>query len=800
VRFTIFILGILSVIHTNAQVVVSGKIIDSKTAESVPFAAVLLKNNTDTTKLYSTQSDENGAFTLTNIPKGFYRIMARSVGYQSYISRVTIASSNINLGEIKLSTAAIALKDVEVITEKPFIQIQGDKQVINVEKNMLTTGGTAQDVLKTLPSISVDMDGAVSFRGNTSVQIWIDGKPAVGGGSMAQLLQQLPASNISKVEMITNPSAKYDAEGTGGIINIVTKTPEGKSFGGYVDASWLVYNKTNLGAGIQGKKGKWAYNLNYTFRYDPRGQYGSGVRKSTFNDIYSESRYFTGEYRTRMSHGVRGGLEYIASEKSRWLLSFSVTPNRSDTYESQSTTQTDAIGDTTLLLYRITDELSRNIFANGSLSWRKKMANKLSLSTDLQYSGSFRDDNTQYRNRTSLGSYFGSDEERNLNNSSEQNFIYNLDFTKEFRKNETIEFGVRTATMYIGGQNNYSQFEDSLIDFSLDSNRSNNFNYLQEVAAGYFMYKQTIKKFNYGFGLRAEYTIVRGNELSRNLSVTQNYFNLFPSGSITYSIGKNQQINGSYSLRINRPRMRQLLPVGDYGDVQNVQQGNIALKPEIIHSLEANYNITFLKQYFSAGIFYKHILNSIAWKREFINEEISRNTFVNADANKNLGFEVIMKNQFFKIWEITSSYNASYIDISQTEEKSTIRNTGWRHILKTMTNVTFWKETGLQASYNYYSPNVTLQGSFHGFMTLDAGLRKMFLNKQLSVAFNVNDILNTQQFYGIGSGENFEQNFLRKRETRTYVLSLNYKFGVQDRKSRRERGGMDDSGGMEMDF
>jgi hypothetical protein len=207
-----------------------------------------------------------------------------------------------------------------------------------------------------------------------------------------------------------------------------------------------------------------------------------------------------------------------------------------------------------------------------------------------------------------------------------------------------------------------------------------------------------------------------------------------------------------------------------------------------------------LKQYFSAGIFYKHILNSIAWKREFINEEISKNTFVNADVSKNLGFEIIMKNQFFKIWEITSSYNAAYIDIAQTEGKTIIRNTGWRHILKTMTNVTFWKETSLQASYNYYSPNITLQGSFHGFMTLDAGIRKMLLNKQLLVAFNVNDILNTQQFYGIGRGENFEQNFLRKRETRTYTISLNYKFGLQERKSRRDRGGMEDGGGMDMDF
>jgi outer membrane receptor protein involved in Fe transport len=482
------------------------------------------------------------------------------------------------------------------------------------------------------------------------------------------------------------------------------------------------------------------------------------------------------------------------------LLSFSVTPNRSDTYESQSTTQTEAFGDTTLLLYRITDDLSKNIFANGSLSWRKNMANKFSLSTDIQYSGSFQDDNTRYINRTTLGSYFGSDEERNLNQGSEQNFIYNLDFTKEFRKKETVEFGVRTATMLVGGQNNYEQFEDAAMAFQTDSNRTNNFNYLQEVAAGYFMYKQSIKKFNYGFGLRAEYTIVRGNELSRNISVEQNYFNLFPSGSITYTIGKNQQLNGSYSLRINRPRMRQLLPVGDYGDVQNIRQGNIGLKPEIIHSVEGNYNITFLKQYFSAGIFYKHILNSIAWKREFINEEISKNTFVNADVSKNLGFEIIMKNQFFKIWEITSSYNAAYIDIAQTEGKTIIRNTGWRHILKTMTNVTFWKETSLQASYNYYSPNITLQGSFHGFMTLDAGIRKMLLNKQLLVAFNVNDILNTQQFYGIGRGENFEQNFLRKRETRTYTISLNYKFGLQERKSRRDRGGMEDGGGMDMDF
>ncbi len=787
--------------YSNGQATVSGKIIDAQNQnEAVPFAAVLLKNNTDTTKLFNTQSDENGFFQLKSIPNGFYRIMVRSVGYKPYISRISVVAPVTNLGEIKLGVSSVQLKDVEVVTEKPFIQMQGDRQVINVEKNMLTTGGTAQDVLKKLPSISVDMDGNVSYRGNSSVQIWIDGKPSVGGSSLAQLLQQIPASNISKVEMISNPSAKYDAESTGGIINIVTKTPEGKALGGYIDASWLVYNKANIGGGIQAKKGKWAYQLNYSFRYDPRGQYGDGSRKSTFNDIFSEAKYSSGEVRTRMSHSIRGGLEYNPSTTSKWSLSFSATPNQNNQFEFQKTVQTGAAGDTNLIINRQTKSIENSVFSNGSLGWRKTFPSQFKLASDLQYSGSFRKDKNDYTTNTPIGNYFGSALERNLTKGYEQNLIYNLDFTKEMTQQKTVEFGVRSAARFTAGENMYNKYDDASADYTIDSSRSNAYKYTQEVAAGYFTFRQSIKKFNYAFGLRAEYTVVRGSELTRNISVAQNYFNLFPSGSITYNISKTQQLNASYSLRINRPNMRQLLPVGDYSDVQNIRKGNIDLIPEIIHSVEGNYNITFLKQYIQAGVYYKHILHSIAWKRQFINDQTSLNTFVNADATKNLGIELVMKNVFFKIWEITSSYNAGYIDVAQTQGSSKIRNTGWRHTLKAMSVVNFWKGTTFQVGYEYYSPNVTLQGTFNGYMTLDAGIKKQFLDKRLTLGFNVNDILNSQRFYGTASGDGFEQSFLRKRETRTYTLSLNYRFGMQEKKSRRDRPGMDDSGGGDMDF
>ncbi len=787
-------------LYAQSQSSISG-IIKDPSGSPLQYAGVLIKNQLDTTILFSTQTDETGSFAFQKIPTGKYTLLAKSLGYIPYKMSINVAEkSTLKLPIVSMKDNTVNLSDVEIVVEKPFVQMQGEKKVFNVGQNMVNTGGTAQDVLQRLPSVSVDIDGNIALRGNTSVQIWIDGKPMGSSTTVTQLLQQLPASSIGKIEMITNPSARYDAEGTGGIINIVTKNVEGKSFGGFVEGSWLIPNKANFNSGITLKRNKWAFQLGYSYRYDPRWGYNTSTRTSSFNQQLLNTNYIGSSNNIRQNHGVRLGLEYTASATSKWSLNLSLTPNQNDQNEVQLTNQTNEQNDTTLRFTRITKQQNNNFFANGTLGWRKSISKMSVLSTDIQYSGSFKKENSNYNTITPIGDVGGSPLEKSNEKGYEQNVIYNLDFTTDISKKEALEYGLRNTVRLIKGTNDYNEFSFSKNDFLIDSNRSSQFDYTQIVPAVYFTYRNSIKNWNYGFGLRAEYTYLVGNENYRNLQVKQQFFNLFPSLNTAYNITKNQQISANYSLRINRPHIRQLLPVGDFSDVQNIRFGNIDLKPEIIHSVEANYSISFLKQYFSAGVYYKHILNSISYRKTFLTEQVSLNSFVNADASRNLGVEMMMRNQFFKIWEITTSYNAAYINISQTENSTKIQNNGWQHTLKVLSNVTFWKGTALQVGYNYNTPFITLQGEFGGYMVLDAGFKKDFLNKQLSVSFNANDILNTRQFRGYASGADFEQQQVRKRESRTYTLSLSYRFGTQERKTKKDRGAMDSGNDGGMDF
>jgi iron complex outermembrane receptor protein len=794
-----FLLSFCS-LYAHSQSSLNG-IIKDPSGAPLAYVGVLIKNQADSTILFSSQTNEQGEFSFKKIASGKYSLLVKSLGYSSYKTVVTLTeNSTLQLPPINLKESAINLKDVEIAVEKPFVQIQGEKKVYNVAQNMVNTGGTAQDVLQRLPSVSVDIDGNLALRGNTSVQVWLDGKPMGSSTTVTQLLQQLPASSIDKIEMITNPSARYDAEGTGGIINIVTKNVEGKSLGGFVEGSWLVPNKANFNSGITIKRNKWAFQLGYSYRYDPRWAYNSSLRTSDFNQQPLTTEYIGIKNNVRQNHGVRLGLDYIASQTSKWSLNISLTPNRNDQNEILVTNQINDQNDTTLQYTRITNQQNNHFFSNGTLGWRKNLSDKSILSTDLQYAGSFKKETSIYNTTTPVGEIGGSPLERSIEKGNEQNIIYNLDFTTELSKKEALEYGLRNTVRLLKGTNDYNEFSFLKNDFELDSNRSSQFDYTQIIPAAYFTYRNSIKNFNYGFGLRAEYTYLVAKENFRNIQVKQNFFNLFPSLNTSYNITKDQQLTANYSLRINRPSIRQLLPIGDFSDVQNIRFGNIDLKPEIIHSLEANYSISFLKQYFSAGVYFKHILNSITYKKTFLTEQVSLNSFVNADATQNLGVELMMRNQFFKIWEITTSYNAAYITISQTENSTKIQNKGWRHTLKVLSNVTFWKGTSLQIGYDYNTPFVNLQGRYGGFMVLDAGIKKDFLNKRLTVSFNANDILNTRQFAGYASGTDFEQVQVRKRESRTYTLSLSYRFGTQERKAKKERSSTEGSGDGGMEF
>jgi iron complex outermembrane recepter protein len=773
--------------------VVNGYIRSAREPKPIDGAAVYLVWIRDSSITASVATDSTGAFKMSNLPAGRYYLKATAVGEGSYRSEPFMLSPQgweHGMGSISLSNGDKLLKEVDVVAEKAFMTQQGDKKVFNVENNALAAGGSATDILQRIPLISIDLDGNIKMRGSTDVTVWIDGKPALNAANLTQALQQIPANIISKVEILTNPSAKYDAEGTGGIINIVTKRPPDKNrLSGSLGVNWLVYNKAGVNAMLNVKRGKWNFNLSYSYQYNPRTRLGASNRYTTFADTIHTTQTNRGES-IDQNHAAKISIDYTASPRDRLSLTTSVLPSTSPETDTNRTMVVRSLADTIQSYTRYTAETNRNLNYFGTLGWKHLFAkDEHSLSVDLFMSSDSRSNTRTYRNQYIIDrSLYYPDQQSSVDGYG-RSINLSVDYANPLTKTEKIELGLKSTNNWTYGNNQISHY-DTATSIWLPDTLTATYHYNLYVVAGYFTFAQTIKRLNYNVGLRAEQTMIRGDVVSTGATIQQQYFNLFPSGFINYDLPKNQQLHLGYSLRIRRPWAMQLLPINNIDDPQNIRRGNINLQPEIIHSLEASYAVTLAGQFVSLGTYYKHILNPISFFKSFPfgNDQVSLNSFVNGDYNRALGFEFVMRNNLFKRWDITTSLNVGNYSLSSQQGKVLVQNSGWQQTFKAMSNVKFWKQTYFQVGFNYESPSVTLQGRFHGFISLDAGLRKEFLDGKLSLTLSANDIFNNRRFFGSASSASFTQDFFRKKETRTFTMAVLWRFGSNSDPSARKRG------------
>ena len=776
---------------------VSGIVLSSKDKQPIGYAAVKLLWLRDSSLTAGAVADDKGLFLLSHIPAGRYILKITAVGEGQYTSAPFVLNPQNwtkDLGTVYLNTNVSKLKEVQIVAEKPFMQQIGEKQVYNVEQNTLSSGGTATDVLQTIPLVSVDLDGNIKLRGTTAVTVWIDGKPAISGANLTTVLQQIPANTISKVELVTNPSAKYDAEGSGGIINIVTKQPDKERVSGSIGANWVIYNKGGANAILSIKRKKWTVALNYSYMYNPRNNDGTSQRTTTFNNNLQYTDQIKHEVNISQNHYAKFSIDYDATILDRLSLSLSAAPNFQKEEELQSTALYDIHRDTSLYYLRDARSTFTNINYFGDLGWKHKFADQdeHNLTFDV-FASSFQQRsenqflNTYYRDVSAF--YFP--DQQNKTSGAENQLVAIADYVHPLDADKKIETGIKITNNWLVGKSNYDNYDTVNKVWVKDAKLTTDYTYNTHILAGYFTYTESWKQLNYNLGLRAEQTFVDGRVSATGATVSQQYFNLFPSGFVNYTLPHGQQLHAGYSLRIRRPWSRQVLPIEDVSDPQNIRTGNVNLKPEITHSVELQYSISFLHQYIMAGLYYKHTLNPTSFYKTFINEQVSINSPVNADYNRGLGFELVMRNSFFKRWDITTSLNVGNYSISQQQGKILVQNSTWQETFKILSSIKFWKSTYFQAGFNYESPNVTLQGTAHGFMSADAGIRKEFLDGKLGVTLNANDIFNTRKFAIYAAGDGFKQSIQRHRESRTVTLSVTYRFGNgnSDNTPKRRRGG-----------
>ena len=791
--------------HSNVQCKISGSVLDSITNKPIEFATVAVYKMKDTLLVGGAVTNDKGTFSVEPLMPGFYFI---KVGYIGYINKkisaikLTPDVPVITLPDVLLVSNGIELKNVTVTDNSDAFQNTIDKKIFNVDKNLTSQGGNALDVLNQIPSVSVDLDGNLSLRGSGNVTVLIDGKPSslTGGGN--NLLSQIPASTIESVELITNPSAKYDPDGTSGIINIVLKKNKknglngsitvGTGSGNNTDASPAIntLNKLNSSANINYRNGKWNLFANYGFTDNNRWGFGNVNRHYFSPDSSFYFKQNSNSTNQNISHLLKGGVDFSLNDHNAFTLSSTFSPGTEGkteyyTYKYfdssmvlSSLSKRDAVGSSDNKNLDINFDY-KHTFKKPKQEWTidatRSVMNSPGTKTFNQY---YYDNNLTLLTDTAI---------HQIQNSTSvfRTYIFQTDYTDPF-KNGKFETGAKYSHRLIDNVIDSRSFNITENAYTADSNINNEFIFNEDVIAAYAVLTKTIGSFTYQAGLRAEQAYTAPQLVNTDSVYHSNFFSLFPSGAVMKSFDKNLSAKLSYSRRINRPMVMNLNPFPDYNDPTSVRVGNPYLKPEYVDAYE--FSINKLANHYSFGttLYYRQTNNAFLRYVTITDSGVAHVTFTNLNTNTSFGFEVNTKFDVTKNCNISANFNLFRNEVDANNIVEGLTNHNLSASGRFSSNLSLPKNFLFQINSNYRSPMVVAQGQMLASFNLDSGLKKDVMKKKGTLTFNVTDIFNTQQMGMNLNDTYFSVDFVRKKESRVATLSFTYRFGVQDKNQKQQ--------------
>lgn len=777
-----------------AMAQVSGVI---KDAEGLPLpgASVAAYNLSD--ELVSgTTTGIDGAFVL-KLPTGDYKLEITFIAYEPDVRRISLtnAQPRLNLRNITLKEGSTSLEEVTVESRASMMELRQDKRIFNVGQDLSNLGKNASDVLNNVPSVSVDIDGNVSLRGSQNVRILVDGKPsALIGNDPAAALRLLQGSMIEKIEVITNPSARYDAEGEAGIINIVLKKDDRKGLNGTFEATVGQPDLYQASAGINYRTGKfnWFANGSVSYRKSPGGGYSE---KTFFFDDTTYS-FISDREQTRggLNATLRAGADYALTENQTLTGTFVYQPSDGHNFVKITYEDFDSDGNLTQTVIREDSENEREQTLEGDLHWEKRFKKK-----DHKWTADFKVQDENDRESSDILQYTVGESDnliqRVRNQEDEQNILLQTDYVRPFSEKKNFELGSRASIRNIINNYSVSQQDADGSFFGLDD-FTNDFRYREHIYAAYGIYNGALgKKVTYQTGLRGEYTDIETELVKQQEKNPRQYFNLFPSLFFTYDLSALHDIQLSYSHRISRPHFRSLLPFFSFSDNRNFYSGNPDLNPEFTDSYEAGYVRYWKTATLYSGIYYRH--------RTGVTERISTvdtsgftTTFpVNLAVQDAYGFEFNYQQTFTKWWRANANINLYYSATVGTYEGVDYGAKTFASQGRVVNRFTFWK-SDLQLSFGFRGPQNTSQGNTLGIYTTDLAWSKDVLKGNGTLALSVSDIFNGRKRRSYTSGPNFDS--YSEFQWRQRQLTLNFTYRLNQKKSRRPQGdrpgGMDDDG------
>jgi iron complex outermembrane receptor protein len=769
---------------------VSGSVADSLTRKPAEFASVALIRLRDSVPVAGVLADEKGNFSMKEVPYGRFILKISSIGFADYsgaVISVKPSAPELDLGTIYIRSKARSLKEVEVTGEKSEYINSLDKKIYNLDKNIVNTGGTATEVLRNIPSVTVDIDGNISLRGSGNVNVLIDGKPSgITGSTRQAVLQQIPASSIERIEVITNPSAKYDADGMAGIINVVTKKDKLKGLNANASVGVGTNEKYNAAVGGNYRTGKVNLYANYSFRHEKRASTSVSTRENFYGDtLFYNNSQSHGENLSD-AHVAKGGLDFFLNGNTTLGASATLTYRKESRPEYISFQDLDAekiiIGDS----IRENEDHSTNNSFDGSVDFRKVFQkSKGEWTASASYSNSGRNNDEVYQTFSNIHQLSSSQ----LVGINTLNSIgtFQTDIIYPFSETSKLEAGWKSIARKIDAESDGANYFPAADSYTNDPRFIDHFIYDEQIHAGYALYTGRLGKFDYQAGVRGEDYLNSGNSETTGINFDNQYLNIYPSAFLKYHLSKTQETQLSYSRRVNRPESRTMNPFIDYSDPLNLRKGNPEIKPEYVDSYELSYLKNFEKHSLNLTVYYRYTNNLISRYR-FINREtnVTTSTFINFSSSQNTGAEIVIKNQLGEFISVMTSANIFQNKINASNVEAELQSTSTNWNARTTINAKLAKNTSLQISGMYMAPAVQPQGSFRGMSGVDAGIRQEMWKGKASVSLNVNDIFNTRKFIIHNTGDGFISDMTRTRESRVAMLNFSYRFGSADYTARRK--------------
>jgi outer membrane receptor protein involved in Fe transport len=773
----------------------SGKVIEKGTDMPIEFAAISIFRLPKDTLIGGIVSNADGFFELERLRPGKYKLSIAFMGYKTLVidSLILRREEDRNIGNLYLITNEKVLNEVTIETQQDMVKNTIDKKVFDAEKLAIANGGSANDVLSQVPTVNVDIDGNISLRGSGNVTILIDGRPSgMSGAGRAGVLSGIPASAIESVEVITNPSAKYDPDGMSGIINIVLKKNKLQGTNGNFTLSAGTNNKYNGNVAYNFRKNKVNIYSNYSFRYNER--YGKGdVNRTTFSGdsaVYLIQK--NNSDNTNRNHSAKIGMDFNASKLATFGTNITINYENKSEFEKLENNSENETQQLASAFNRYSNSPSEGLSQDYNLNYRQKFKNpKQLLSVETNYSINNNASNARYQQENFWENY----QEINpywfyQNNNSKTDFSINsniVDFESPLFKNGKIESGLKNTNRLIDNDFFSETFNNGANDFVSDDSLNNRFIYHENIYAAYTSYGQTLGKWSYKAGLRAEQANTKSTLVNNNTTFINNYFNVFPTAFINRKIDEKQELQLNYGRRINRPGTRQLSPFTDYSNPLILRVGNPYLNPEYTHNIEFSYLYNFKKVNFSTTLFYRRTNGLIMRNISVNNANQTIVTFTNLGSSENMGIETVSRIEFFKWWNVTINLNGFQTVIKGTNQDGEINTSNLSWNAKFLSNMLLKKGWSLQTSGSYNARNIMAQGTILPMSQVDFALKKEVLKSKGTITFGVTDIFDQMRFRINTSGSNFEQEAERKRETRIATLTFNYRFGSGDFAPRKNK-------------